>query len=88
MNPPLILINSIWEPINMDSQLLQALLGLSPQAQRAINLRFWERYTIEEVSEVLRITWDEADNLIERSLKELRAQLTKAGVSSRMFNAS
>lgn len=80
--------NAQWEGLSVGSQLLDALSALSPQGQRAINLRFWENYTIEEISESLRITWDQADELIEQSLKELRMRLTKSNVASPIFQAS
>lgn len=88
MTPSLGLVHFQWASLDVDSSLLQALTELSPQGQRAINLRFWENYTIEEISEELRMSWDEADELIEQSLKQLRSRLLKAGVSSQMIQAS
>ncbi len=88
MNPSLGLIHRQWSSLDVGSSLLQALTELSPQGQRAINLRFWENYTIEEISEDLRMSWDDADELIEQSLKQLRMRLLEAGVSSPMIQAS
>lgn len=88
MNPSLRLVHSQWENLDIGSSLLQALSELPPRGQRAINLRFWENYTIEEISSELRISWDEADQLIERSLKNLRERLSKAGVSFQIVQAS
>lgn len=82
------LVHSQWESLDVGSSLLQALTELSPQGQRAINLRFWENYTIEEISDDLHMTWDDADKLIEQSLKQLRARLLDVGVSSQMIQAS
>lgn len=82
------LVNSQWKSVNVGSALFQALIGLSPQAQRAINLRFWENYTIEEISQHLRISWDQADQLIEKSLLELRDRLTQMGAPSNFLQAS
>lgn len=70
------LIESQWELLCTESPLLRALVKLSPQGQRAINLRFWENYTIEEISVCLGLGWDETDKLIEQSLIELRELLT------------
>lgn len=82
------LVHFQWSSLELGSSLLVALTELSPQGQRAINLRFWENYTIEEISDDLRMTWDEADELIEQSLKQLRIRLLKAGVSTQMIQAS
>lgn len=82
------LIDSQWASIEVGSKLLDALLILSPQAQRAIHLRFWENFTIEEISEHLRIPWDEANRLIEQSLKQLRSSLTNSGLNSSVNQAS
>jgi DNA-directed RNA polymerase specialized sigma24 family protein len=87
VNPSLGLIHRQWSSLDIGSSLLQALTELSPQGQRAINLRFWENYTIEEISEDLRMSWDDADELIEQSLKQLRMLLLEAGVSSPMIQA-
>lgn len=70
------LVDSLWESLEPGSALLQALQGLSPQSQRAIYLRFWENSTIEEISDELRLTWDEADFLIEESIFNLREHLS------------
>jgi len=88
MNPSLGLTHRQWSSLDVGSSLLQALTELSPQGQRAINLRFWENYTIEEISEDLRMSWDDADELIEQCLKQLRARLLEAGVPSQMIQAS
>lgn len=88
MNSSIQLIDSQWASMEVGSTLLNALLTLPPQGQRAINLRFWENYTIEEISEHLRISWDEADQLIEQSLKQLRSYLTNTGLDSSVNQAS
>jgi DNA-directed RNA polymerase specialized sigma24 family protein len=72
-----IFIDSQWESLSVESPLFDAITRLSPQGQRAINLRFWENYTIEEISEKLRMSWDQTDQLIEKSLLELRARLSE-----------
>lgn len=70
-------IDSLWESMEPGSSLLAALKGLPPQGQRAINLRFWENYTIEEIAEELCISWDEADLLIEQSIISLREHFSQ-----------
>lgn len=74
------LIASFWESVDERTPLFFALTKLSPQGQRAIYLRFWENYTIEEISNVLKLTWDQADRLIESSLKELKTLLADGSV--------
>ena len=71
-------INSIWESVDAQSPLFQALIELPSLNQRAINLRFWENCTIAEISGHLRLSWDQTDRLISDSLFQLRAQLEKA----------
>lgn len=57
-----------------DLKLLYELMpNLSDKAVLAIYLRFWERMLIEEVAEILNLSWNEANSLIESSIKELRA---------------
>lgn len=45
---------------------------LSPTELKAIILRFWASYSIEDVATVLRKEWDETDRIIERGLDKLR----------------
>lgn len=75
------LIHSQWQTVDLESSLFSALCELSPLAQRAINLRFWENFSIEEIATNLRLTWDQTDQLIEMSLEELRTRLTISGES-------
>jgi DNA-directed RNA polymerase specialized sigma24 family protein len=83
-----LLVDSQWESLDSQTPLFSALTKLSPQGQRAINLRFWENYTIEEISETLRMTWDQTDKLIEKSLLELRERLTQTDAPSKLLEAS
>jgi len=66
-----------WESMEPGSTLLAALKGLPPQGQRAISLRFWEHYTIEEIADELCISWDDADLLIEQSIISLREHFSQ-----------
>lgn len=55
---------------------LKVLLPKLPRKARiAIQLRFWENMTIEEISNFLRLSWDQADQLIENSIKALREKM-------------
>lgn len=83
-----IFFDAQWASLEVGSPLLNALTSLSPPAQKAINLRFWENYTIEEIANVLRISWDNADQLIESSLIELRERLSGIGCFSETKKAS
>ncbi len=56
-----------------DLKLLRELMpSLSENGTLAIYFRFWERLLIEEIASILGLSWDEADHLIENSIKELR----------------
>lgn len=53
--------------------LLRILLPtLSRQARIAIQLRFWENLTIQEIAWLLELSWEQADRLIEDSIQQLR----------------
>jgi DNA-directed RNA polymerase specialized sigma24 family protein len=69
--------HEMWRDQFQNGALFVAVSGLSAAAQRAIYLRFWENYEIEEIANELRISWDQADRLIENALKILRLQLSK-----------
>ena len=45
---------------------------LSQQARIAIQLRFWENMTIQEIAGLLEVSWEQADRLIEDSIQQLR----------------
>ena len=51
------------------------LWALESQKRQAIQLRFWEQNTIEDIAKILKISWDEADKLIEATICELRQKL-------------
>lgn len=71
------LIDAQWQSLDPGSPLLAALKGLPPQAQRAVFLRFWENFSIEEIADELRVSWDHADFLIDESIFCLRAHLAQ-----------
>ena len=51
--------------------------SLSRDQRKIIYLRFWESCTIEEISKVVRLSWDEVDEIIESTLDQLKTQLLK-----------
>ncbi len=54
-------------------KLLRLLLPtLSQQARIAIQLRFWDNMTIQEIAGLLELSWEQADRLIEESVQQLR----------------
>lgn len=55
--------------------LYKSLLELTMQKQIAIQMRFWDLLTIEQIANRLHLTWDEADRLIETTLCELKFKL-------------
>lgn len=54
------------------------LLQLSWKQQVAIQMRFWEECTIFQIASHLRVSWDEADDLIETSLKKLKDRVMQS----------
>lgn len=69
--------NEMWRDQFQNRALFVAVTELSSVAQRAIYLRFWENYEIEEIAKELNISWDQADKLIENTLKDLKARFSK-----------
>ncbi|MBX3022780.1 MAG: hypothetical protein KF799_13990 [Bdellovibrionales bacterium] len=88
MNPSIKLVHSQWSSLDVRGSVLIALSELSPEAQRALYLRFWENDLIEEIAEDLQITWDEADRLIEMALKQMKMRLSEGDIFLQMFQAS
>lgn len=66
---PSIQSKSSEENINLLRVLLPT---LSQQARIAIQLRFWDNMAIQEIAELLELSWDQADRLIEESIQQLR----------------
>jgi DNA-directed RNA polymerase specialized sigma24 family protein len=57
---------------NKYKELYTAISKLSVIQTRVIQMRFWEQLTIDQIASVIGLTWDEADELINLTLKELR----------------
>ena len=51
--------------------------NLSKDQRKIIHLRFWESRTIEEISKVVGLSWDEVDRIIESTLCQLKTDLLK-----------
>lgn len=45
---------------------------LSPRELKAIFLRFWGPCSIEEIARELQVSWDTADQILNRALERLR----------------
>lgn len=42
--------------------------------QLAVVLRFWENSSIQEISEILGLEWNEADQLLTKAFQKLKSQ--------------
>jgi DNA-directed RNA polymerase specialized sigma24 family protein len=59
-------------------QLLHASLSdLEPAQKLALELRFWEEMNIEQIATIMKTTWNEVDELLERTFLELRKMLNQ-----------
>ena len=68
-----------------DLRLLYELMpSLSDESNLAIYFRFWERLLIEDIAKILGRSWDETDQLIENSIKELRNGFLTNQLSARL----
>lgn len=54
-----------------------AVKSMEGKMKTALILRFWESLTIEEIAKELRISWIEADQLIEKGIEEIRNNFFK-----------
>lgn len=71
-----------------DLRLLHELMpSLSDEGILAIYFRFWERLLIEDIARILGRSWNETDQLIENSIKELRNGFLKNQLSARLLAA-
>lgn len=59
----------------------KALLGLSQIERRAIYFRFIKPRTIAQVATRLKLSWEETDALIDRSLKKVHASFKESLLS-------
>lgn len=63
-------------------KLEDALLGLSKRQREAIYLKFYNRLSYEEMSEVMGVSYQTVRNLVHQSIKALRSQLTLTSVAT------
>lgn len=50
----------------------QYVTQLSPRELKAVFMRFWGPCSIEEIASELRVSWDLADEILNRAMKKLR----------------
>jgi len=55
-----------------------ALTCLSEKERQAIHLRFLKPHTIAQVANYMKISWEEADRLIDLAVEKMRERLTRA----------
>lgn len=51
----------------------KAMKDLNELERRAFFFRFWEPHTIAQVADKLRLEWEEADRLIDRTILKIQA---------------
>lgn len=68
--------------LNNYEELHRHLLRLSWRQQVALQLRFWERYSIYQVAYTLGISWRAADELIESAICNLKFGLMESATKS------
>lgn len=64
----------------LESQLLKSLQALTEKERSAIFLRFWVPCSIQEIARNMRMSWSQADLLLESTLKKLREDFRNAGL--------
>lgn len=62
---------------NREALLQKALSGLEENERKVIFLRFWNPLSIFEISKILKISWQETDQLIEATLQKLKLTILK-----------
>lgn len=67
---------------NNFEKLHQILSRLNWRHRCAIHLRFWEDHSILQIAKILSLSWQEADNLIEEALRELRKEIKRLNSKS------
>lgn len=60
---------------NNFEELHESLLKLPAAKQQAVQMRFFDDLTIDQIAQQMGITWDETDKLIKHALRDLRAML-------------
>jgi DNA-directed RNA polymerase specialized sigma24 family protein len=53
-------------------ELYEVLASLEIKQWRAIDMRFWQQMTIDQIATALHLSWDDANRLIENTLTELK----------------
>ena len=62
-----------------DLKILRGLLPMLALDERvAIQMRFWDDMTVEEIASALDLSWQATDRLIEESIQKLRQGFEKA----------
>ena len=61
----------------MIDRLHSCLKELEATQQIAIQLRFWDELTIEQIANELGLSWDEVNRLIEITLDQLRTKIVE-----------
>ena len=51
----------------------ELLLELSPTEFRALALRFWGSYSVEDLSSEMNVDWDRADSILSRAMRRLKS---------------
>src|SRR5262249_7197872 len=62
-------------------RILKALLALDERAQQIVWLRFWERWSVRRIAELLGVSRPRVCSLAARALEQLRAHLGEDGES-------
>lgn len=58
-----------------DAWVLKTLINqLPPKQRRAITLRFWGQQSIFEIAAAMRVTWGEADELLNVAIQNLKKE--------------
>ena len=60
---------------NNFEELHSSLMRLSSKKQQAVQMRFFDDLSIKQISQIMQISWDETDKLIQQALSELRWML-------------
>ena len=63
--------------------LREAVGGLEETERAVVIMRFWENRTLDEIAEVLGITWREVEKFLSRALEKLKASCLLAPGFSR-----
>lgn len=73
---------------NNFEELHESLLKLPSKKQQAIQMRFFDGLAIDQISQVLGMTWEKTDKLIENALGDLRAMLEAKLEYAQMIQAA